>query len=135
MKIARALVFLVVGVVLPVSAAPKEKNLKPNCTGATCITTVTVDSCKSITVSTEPIVVAKGNKPVLRWKLATAGWSFTEDGIDFKEPGGEFEDKKKESGTSFKYKNKNSKPGEYKYDVVVTDGKQTCRYDPTVVNQ
>jgi len=135
MKISRALAFVAAGVGLSGFAATTDKVHKVNCQGPTCATTVTIESCKSYKVSTEPIVVAKGNKPVLRWTLVTPGWIFTKEGIDIKKHGTEFEGKAKESGASFKWKNKNTKPGEYKYNISVTDGNQVCTYDPTVVNQ
>lgn len=135
MKLAHPLCMLAVGISLAGFAATKDKDLKVTCAGPTCATTVTIQSCKDYKVSTDPIVVAKGNKPVMRWTLATPGWTFTGDGIDIRKAGAEFEGKLKESGTSFKWKNRNSKADRYKYDIVATDGKQTCRYDPWIVNQ
>ena len=135
MKISRALALAAAGVSLSGFAATNAKDVQPNCVNPTCVTTVSILSCTKYELSTDPIVVAKGNKPVLRWTLVTPGWIFTKEGIDIKKHGTEFEGKAKESGASFKWKNKNTKPGEYKYNISVTDGNQVCTYDPTVVNQ
>jgi hypothetical protein len=132
---AHSFAFLVVGASLSGLACAADKAVPANCSGKSCTATVTVASCDKIQVTPDPIVVAKGARPVMRWTLATPGWSFTDNGIDILKHGGEFDGKAKESGTAFKWNNKNKLPGKYKYDVNVTDGKQACRLDPTIVNQ
>lgn len=135
MKIAHPLVCLVAGAGLSACTTMSGIETMANCPGSSCDATVSVGSCTDIRVTPEPIVVARGNKPVMRWNLVTPGWTFTDNGVNIRDHFGEFEGKLKESGTRFKWKNKNSKPGRYKYDVVVTDGRQTCPWDPWIVNQ
>jgi len=79
--------------------------------------------------------VEKGSKPNMYWTLVTSGWKFTDNGIDIQNHGDEFDGKLKESDTKFKWKNKHTKAGTYKYNINVTDGKQTCKKDPQIVNE
>jgi len=135
MNTAHPFAFLAAGAILAGCASHPYMTPSAACRSSPCDATVTVQSCGKIQVTPDPIVVANGNKPVMRWTLETSGWSFTDNGIDILKPGGQFDGKAKESARSFKWKNNNSMPGTYKYDVYVTDGSTTCRYDPTIVNQ
>lgn len=133
MKITRPL-FVVLCVTLSACATTKEKDMRANCHDASCTTTVTVHSCSNIAYAPEPIVVGEGSKPHMTWTIVTRGWKFTDNGIDILKPDGEFHGKLKESDTVFKWKNKHTKSGNYKYDIYVTDGIQVCKKDPTIVN-
>jgi len=134
MKIARKYVVFF-SVVLSACASTMERDARASCQDPSCAITVTVLSCGDIRATPDPAKVAKGNKAHMLWHLATPGWTFTDNGIDIPNNGGEFDGKLKDSGTTFKWKNKHSKPGSYKYDINVTDGRQVCKRDPTVVNE
>jgi hypothetical protein len=110
----------------------------PNCTSSPCRVTVTVNSCSSARFSPDDVVVPRvdGKKYVVEWDMASGStWSFRDPGIEFKGSAdrNEFEDEAKGS-KKYKWKFKNSKPGKHPYKVHVTDGRQNCTFDPSIMN-
>lgn len=114
---------------------------KPNCTPDNCAPQISVSGAGcggGITVSPDPLIVKKGQAVDIQWTVSTPGWSFAEPGIRINIPMDEFDastaklsaDKKQA-----KVRNKASKQGSYKYDIVLVDAKKnSCTLDPTILN-
>jgi len=77
MNIAHPLAFLAAGAILAGCASHPYMAPSAACRSSSCDATVTVQSCGKIQVTPDPIVVANGNKPVMRWIPGDTGWSFT----------------------------------------------------------
>ena len=126
--VAVALTFGLTGCVHHMRAESKPDPFNPN---------VSVVEGKYIVVNQEPIIIPRNDKDkTITWNLPKdSPYSFPADGIVIDNAGEEFkchlgEDKKK-----FACKNKNSKPGKYKYTVKVMDGAKPLEpLDPVIVN-
>jgi len=98
---------------------------------------VSVVDGKHIVVNQEPIIIPRNEKDkTITWNLPKdSSYSFPADGIVIDRAGDEFkchlgEDKKK-----FSCKNRNSKPGRYKYTIKVMDGGKPLEpLDPVIAN-
>jgi len=88
-----------------------------------------------ISVSPDPLPVT-GNNINIHWDIDTAGWTFPSNGIVITDPGDEFSDPEvQNNGKRFKWKDKNSSGGSYKYAINVTNGSTPLSLDPTIINQ
>ncbi len=112
------------------------------CNQGVCKVTLTVRSCNSgvIVATPDPVPVPKGAWHI-QWDIATPGYEFTTNGISI--PGNVtipgtgrkvFEDPRRLNATKFQFKDNNEFKGTYKYNVELTQGSQTCRYDPNISN-
>ena len=132
----RALVFIATSVLLSGCAMiDRMGSGTPNCTGSTCTVTVTVKACKDIDIDPVDVHVNSGAKHI-EWNLAGGSqWEFVTDGVTFKgNTENEFEGKDKQA-RKFKWKYKNTlKPRRHYYAVTVTDGRQVCTKDPSIMN-
>lgn len=114
---------------------------KPNCTPDSCKVQITVAGAGcggGITVSPDPITVKSGKGVIVEWNVA-APWSFAGPGIVINIPNDEFDAggaKLSNTKKQAKIANKASKPGSYKYDIVLANDKDktTCTLDPTILN-
>jgi hypothetical protein len=109
------------------------------CNSATCMVTVKVADCV-IKVEPETLEV-KGPNRELHWDIdreaAQAGYTFADVGVWIKDYDAkrEFTDPRRLTPTKFKWHDKNSFPGIYKYGVRVMKGSATCPdLDPFIVN-
>ena len=88
-----------------------------------------------ISVTPDPLPVS-GNNINIHWDISTPGWTFPSNGIVITNPGSEFEDPEvQNNGNRFKWKDKNSSAGNYKYAINVTNGSTPLTFDPTIINQ
>lgn len=135
MKIAHACA--IAGLVVPGFAA--ALGTTPNCTTVTCSVTITVSGAGcggGITVSPDPIVLAKGKAVTIQWTVASPNWAFAEKGIYINKPDTEFEGPKFDK-KQFAINFKNTKSGTYKYDInLASTGTPSvpCSVDPTILN-
>lgn len=113
----------------------------PNCTPDKCAPQITVSGAGcggGITVSPDPLLVKAGKSVDIQWTVATPGWSFAEPGIRINLPMDEFDSqtgKLSADKKQAKVRNKASKQGTYKYDIVLVDAKKNyCTLDPTILN-
>jgi hypothetical protein len=112
------------------------------CNQGVCKVTITVKSCDSagIAAAPDPILVPKGAWHI-QWDVATPGYEFAANGItvprNVEIPGTSrkvFEDPRRLNATKFQLKDNNEFKGTYKYNIELTQGGRTCRYDPTISN-
>lgn len=108
--------------------------------GGVCKVAVTIEKCM-ITASPDRLVVPepRGLKKIV-WYIATDGYVFAADGIVITEPGGEFEQRELSAkGNKFKWNDKHTRAGNYKYviNVVQTgvDPRNCPPKDPWISNQ
>ena len=125
--------------VLP-SAAIAALELKSSNCSEQCVVTVTVSGAGcggGISVSPEPLVFAGRGEKHIEWQISPSSpWSFVaKRGIDINLKDKEFDDVDVKGGKKYKLKNKNTKAGTYKYDINLTDGKNSCNLDPTIMNR
>jgi hypothetical protein len=121
------------------AAAPA--NLK-GCTQGKCKVTLTVTGktaadCK-ITANPDMRGVFKDNKnDFIEWTIATNGWEFDSNGIDFS-GNPQFTDGQPAGAKKYKVKDANlataPKVHNYKMNLKSTTSKETCSKDPSVVN-
>lgn len=100
-------------------------------------TNVDVLDGEYILVDQEPVLVKRGESPVLIWKLDPASpYTFPADGITFRDvPEGEFRCHVTGNDKQFHCQDRNSRPGKYKYTVKVQGGgKPIPPLDPFVWN-
>jgi hypothetical protein len=104
-----------------------------------CMVTVKVADCR-ISVDPETLTVRNPNREI-HWDIdhdsAGAGYTFADTGVWIKDydPKREFSDPRRLTPTKFKWHDKNSFPGTYKYGVRVMKGPATCPdLDPFIVN-
>ena len=121
------------------SAAIAALDVKSSNCSEQCVVMVTVSGAGcggGISVSPEPLIfVGRGEKHI-EWQISPSSpWSFVANrGINVNLKGKEFEDVNVGGGKKYKLKNKNTTPGTYKYDINLTDGKNSCNLDPTIMN-
>jgi hypothetical protein len=87
----------------------------------------------SINTNPERLEVGRGNSPELTWQLATSGYTFTDNGIDFVDME-EFKCRSEDGGRRFVCNNKHSKPGVHKYWVKVKGFPFVFPRDPWIYN-
>jgi hypothetical protein len=114
------------------------------CTTNDCFATVTVGANCAVTVTPQVLGVATGvSDALLHWTIApAAGVGFTANGINPKDPGAwnrEFRNGRRVSATEFTWVDKNKLDGAppkrpYGYNLEITQGRTTCRVDPTIIN-
>lgn len=106
----------------------------PNC-NERCEVVITMSAgCGSgIKVAPDPVVVGKGMNPEITWTIQAQAWQFEGDGIKIQMPGEAFS-KGPASGKQIKFKNRNLKPGTYKYDVIIKGPEGVCKLDPVIIN-
>ena len=107
------------------------------CDSGNCVITVTVQGCNAISVDRPVVVYDAGKKGDLEWNLvAPANWTFL-DAVEFKDPASNSEFQNKRHGPrQVKLNNKHTKPGDHRYNVVVSpDGRTRCVLDPTIMNK
>ena len=125
---------------LGIGAAAAADTLTPNCAkGCTVVVTMSAGCGSGIKVAPDPVVVPAGATVDISWEIVGEGWAFEGPGIFIHQAGSAFEGA---PGSSKKrgFKNKNTQPRAYKYDVILKDvrpgsGGGVCKLDPTVVNQ
>ena len=116
------------------AAVPAVAQLQPNC-NERCEVVITMSAgCGSgIKVAPDPVVVGAGKSPEITWTVRAQAWQFEAEGIFFHQGEGAFKQASKE-GKKIKFRNTNSKPGTYKYDVILKGPEGVCKLDPTVIN-
>jgi hypothetical protein len=78
----------------------------------------------------------RGQNQQLQWTIQTPGWTFPQNGISIADGDGEFHDPvMAEQGKRFIVWDNNSSPGQFKYTVNVTNGRQTLSLDPYIINE
>ena len=98
---------------------------------------VSVVDGKHIVVNQEPIIIPRNDKDkTITWSLPKdSPYSFPADGIVIANGGDEFKCHLEADNQRFACKNKNSKPGKYKYTVKVMDGAKPLEpLDPVISN-
>ena len=104
-----------------------------------CPATVTVSvQGGRCTPRTSPNVleIPVGNTNDIVWTIATPGFKFVRNGVEFKSGSGAgFSPGGGGGGTTFRYHNNHSRQGSHMYNVTVTDGTLTCTEDPTILNK
>lgn len=108
--------------------------------GGVCKVTVTVVDC-SITLDPNDLSVPlpRGRKQI-HWDIAGSDYVFAYNGIVIRDMGGDFDQPELSGdGKKFKWGNKHTVPGEYKYSVnVVKTGLNPANcptHDPRILNQ
>lgn len=94
----------------------------------------------SIVVTPDRLPMGKQKSQPIHWTIDTNGWTFPADGIVITNPGDQFYDGGKETGNDrkFKWHDKNTVAGEYKYIVKVINSANnppTLTLDPIIVNE
>ena len=75
-----------------------------------------------------------GDRGDVVWKLP-GGWKFASQGIVFKHPHADFSNPRGGNSQEFRWHNAHQvKNKGHKYTIHITDGRQTCSYDPTIMN-
>ena len=109
----------------------------PTCPPTVMVTIIKAGPGFAIAVSQDPIEFRTTGRGAIVWKIddanSSSGWHFTNDGIEIRDPGGEF-DNPRPGPQVFTWNNRNSKSGtnSYKYTIRVTDGTTTYALDPTI---
>ena len=105
-----------------------------------CRVKVTVSACGAGTVSADPDprhIPANGTW-VIQWTLASPGYEFADDGIEFKSPGAIFTKRGKAGAATFVWVDRNTDAaatGRHKYNVhILRNGAECAKYDPEVSN-
>lgn len=108
--------------------------------GGVCKVAVTIENC-TITASPETLVVPepRGLK-MIDWYIATDGYVFAANGIAITKPGGEFEQPElSANGKKFKWNDKHTRAGDYKYAINVVktgvDPRNCPSKDPWISNR
>jgi hypothetical protein len=106
------------------------------CKKSKCDVDVVVVSCTDIRADPPKIYIEARNKAKIHWYLKTPGYTFAAKGIEWKDAKGHGEFETPEPGaTEFRWKDKNTTPGEYDYNIhLIGPGGGNCDYHPTVVN-
>ena len=104
------------------------------------IVDVTVNAAGStppITVTPDPVVIPVGTRGPIQWRItnpASQGWKFRNNGIDFVDPGTEFDHPTGGGSRVFTWNNNHRRSGSHKYAVRVEQGTVKVDLDPTVLN-
>ena len=101
-----------------------------------CVIEVTVNSCTSIVARPNDVWVPPNDSGDVMWRINNPGqWKFTGNGITFRNPHQDFSNPRGGGSVVFRWNNAHSvKNKSHKYNINVTDGRQTCSHDPTVMN-
>ena len=100
------------------------------------LVTITVTS-RGITVDQNPVPVRQGEHNIqIDWKIETAGWQFTSDGIVIHRNYLQFIKPRRENSRWFHWVSRNSHEGEriYEYTINLTNGKNRLSLDPGIKN-
>jgi len=136
---------LMAGCATVVDTSSPNKTLKtvPVCWIGRCNVSVIVDSTPgrcAVTAVDKPDLPIWGSHNIF-WSFADGSaedYVFTDDGIVFKDPKGQFDQRELHpTGRSFKFhdKNENDSKGTYEYKIYVKRGAMNCSLDPTIINQ
>jgi hypothetical protein len=125
---------------LPVA---RQLDAPVGCNAGICFVDVWVSNCDQGGIETDPyelIVSGLGRPKNIRWRLRSEGFVFAYNGIVITNPSGEFDQPEMAAnGQMFKWRDKITKVGKYKYAVnVVKTGEnpQAClTYDPLISNR
>ena len=101
------------------------------------ITVVITVTREGITATPDPVRVPMLQRDVpIRWRVRTAGWKFTADGIVIHKNYLQFVARRRESSQVFHWRSRNSHKGErnYEYTIKLTRGKNTLSRDPGIKN-
>ena len=99
-----------------------------------CVISVVVNSCTSISANPDVALVASGDRGDVVWKLP-GGWKFASQGIVFRNPHSDFSNPRGGNSQEFRWHNAHQvKNKGHKYTIHITDGRQTCSHDPTIMN-
>lgn len=102
--------------------------------GAVCVITIKVESCQRITAHPEHARVADNDQGDIEWRVEPGNWSFTDQGIEFKNPHSDFSNRRNMK-SAYKWHNAHTaKNKRHRYWIEVTDGGQVCRKDPSIMN-
>ena len=109
---------------------------QPNC-NERCEVAITMSAgCGSgIKVAPDPIVVGKGANPEITWTVENEAWVFDAGGIVIHQPGDAFDKGRSEGPRKLKFKHKNTRPGVFKYDVILKGPGGQCKLDPVIINE
>ena len=116
--------------------------MTPGCSGNDCTVSVKVTDC-AVTLDPETLAVPlpRGAKKIT-WEMDASSndYVFAPDGIVIMNPDGEFDGKSLHgSGKKYKWNDKHTKAGQYKYSVSVYktgDDPRACpKLDPLISNQ
>lgn len=104
-----------------------------------CRVTITASACdkNSITAVPNSRHIPANGAWVIQWTLASPGYEFADDGIEFRDnPGGIFTKRGKAGAATFVWVDRNvQKGGPYKYNVhLLQNGKDCGIFDPDVYN-
>jgi hypothetical protein len=113
------------------------------CNPGACFVDVWVNDCDRGEIITRPEkleVPDRGVAKNIRWRMRSEGYLFASNGIVIAKPDQEFNEPELiADGTMFKWANRHTKQGEYKYSVnVVKTGlnpKNCTPYDPRIFNE
>jgi hypothetical protein len=120
--------------------AAVPERLAPDCSFGVCKVTVTVADCR-ITLKPYDLTVPLPRGPKqIHWDIVSDDYMFATNGIVIRDMGQEFDQPDLSAGgKKFKWRDKHTGPGTYKYSVnVVKTGlnPENCpTYDPRIVNQ
>ena len=90
----------------------------------------------TISASPDPAGAGKGKNVPFKWTIVTDGWTFTSNGIEIPNNGGQFGNPHSSAqGKQFHWVDKNDNKTAYKYNVNVTNGGPPLSLDPTIQNQ
>lgn len=109
--------------------------------GGVCQVEVTVVDCVvSLNPNTLVVPLPRNQTKTIQWDIVGNEYGFAPNGVVITNPDGEFSAPDlSATGKKFKWKNKHTKPGEYKYSVnVVKTGlnpKACPSHDPVISNQ
>jgi hypothetical protein len=101
------------------------------------VTVNTIGPTHSVTVDPDTVTIPSGVHGPIQWKItnpAAEGWKFQMHGIDFVNPGTEFDHPTGGGGRVFTWNNNHTKPGTFKYAVRVENNTAKAEIDPHVVN-
>lgn len=121
-------------------AAPAKGNGRRGCTRGNCKVEVDVTGGKPCAKATpDRLDIFKGNQgDDIHWRVNTAKWKFTSDGIEWKDSAQQqFKGKGHEGGDqkTYKWNDANTDDKEYKYIIhLVKDDGTKCDVDPSAIN-
>ena len=128
----RAAALLLTLFVLPPAVAQRKPfGAERPCGPGVCVITVTVNDCYAPGgIVVDPDVASTRSPIILRWVMATSGYEFTDDGIDFEDPD-QFIRLSSPRPNEFRFRNTRTRDGDFYYWVRV----RGCReVDPFIRN-
>ena len=135
MRIALAIVSTSLLLAVP-AVAQSQPRPQPNCNERCEVAITMAAGCGSgIKVAPDPIVVGKGASPEITWTVQNEAWVFDAGGIVIHQPGDAFDKSRPEGPRKLKIKHKNTRPGVFKYDVIIKGPGGQCKLDPVIINE